>query len=427
MSEMARDRIWTRSYTFILVSVFGISLVTNMFNLGMTYYADLVHGGIELAGVSAGAFSMAGLASRPVAAWISNRFNCGKVMTLASLSIAVAAYAHCYASTIPLLAVFRVIHGFLFGIFSTAAGAATNTVLPRSRLSEGLGFYSVVSMLVPAVGPAIFLMIIEEGDLASFGGLFSLSFGVCIATAAVAFFGIPAIGAAGPLSKEKLFLREDGPSGNREVDRGVGGGAVADRASGGQLPKTYLGFEPRTLLPASLLCLFCMAYSSVNFYLPELAFEKDLGDISAVYLVFAGMSILCRFVVGGKAKGRVLDRYLYIGMVCLALSYAVVPLCPNAWCLCLVAVPLGVGMGLVAPFLNCYIVGRCSRQRPGSASAAYYAAYDVGYSIGAFAAGAIIAGVGYTVLYGLATAVCVVGLVLFRLLLAGKSLEDGVS
>ena len=74
----------------------------------------------------------------------------------------------------------------------------------------------------------------------------------------------------------------------------------------------------------------------------------------------------------------------------------------------------------MAPLLNYYIVCRCSVERPGSASAAYYAAYDIGYTVGAFLTGIVISTLGYTVLYVAAGVLAVVGTVAFKLFLAGR-------
>lgn len=415
----ASGQLWSRPYIVLLLAIFGVSLVTSMFNLGMTWYADLLNGGMELAGVSAGVFSLASMLSRPLAARVSNRFDNGRVMVATALLIAAATGLHRYAADIPALAAARAVHGVLFGVYSTAAGAGINRVLPRSRLSEGLGFFAVVSMLVPAVGPALFLALVSGDDLASFGSLFSCAAALCAIAAALVAWGIPVLGPRNALARRRGPVGDARSSG---AGAATGGGAAASAGAARSpeaLPRTWLGLEPRTLLPAGLLCLFCVAFSSVNFYLPLFAHDAGLGDVGPVYVVFAAMTLACRLLVGRRSDERGPDRYLTIGMACLALSYAAIPLCPAAWCLYLVAVPLGAGMGLVAPYLNYYIVRRCSPERPGSASAAYYLAYDVGYSVGSFACGAAIAAVGYGLLYLACAALCAVGLVLFRLTLAG--------
>ena len=427
-AAQAPGRLWSRPYVVLLLAIFGVSLVTSMFNLGMTWYADLLNGGMELAGVSAGVFSLASMLSRPLAARVSNRFDNGRVMVVAALLIAVATGLHRSVADIPALAAARAVHGVLFGVYSTAAGAGINRVLPRSRLSEGLGFFAVVSMLVPAVGPALFLALVSGDDLASFGGLFSCATALCAASAALVAWGVPIFGPPHALARRRGPVGggrdAGGPAGVGDAARGEGAAPAGAARGPKPLPRTWLGLEPRTLLPAGLLCLFCTAFSSVNFYLPLFAHDAGLGDVGPVYVVFAAMTLACRLLVGRRSDEHGPDRYLTAGMACLILSYAAIPLCPAAWCLYLVAVPLGAGMGLVAPFLNYYIVRRCSPERPGSASAAYYLAYDVGYTVGSFACGAVIAAVGYGPLYLACAALCAGGLALFRLTLAGG---DGAS
>ncbi len=407
-TDSGYEKLWTRPFAVILLATVTVTLVTNMFNLGMTYYADLIHGGMEFAGVSAGVFSLASFFSKPFAATIANKFDEGKIMVVTALLIAVAAYSHVFVDTIPWLVVARLIHGVLFGIYATAAGAAANAILPRSRLSEGLGFVSVTSMLVPAAGPTLFLAIVQEGDLSSFNGLFVISVIICVATALFVFFGMPVFGARDVLGKAKKNVAD-------KIEKEAGASYEPEKP----LPRTYFGFELKTLLPTALLCLFCTAFSSVNFFLPEYAFASDIGDIGPVYIIFASVSLACRFLVGKKSDARGPDRYICWGILCLALSYIAIPLCPSAVYLYIVAIPLGIGMGLVAPFLNYYIVRRCTTARPGSASAAYYAAYDIGFTIGAVSAGLVISSWGYTALYIACGVLCIGGFILFRLLLAG--------
>ncbi len=95
-----RARLWTRRFTVLVLATLGVCLVTNIYNLGMTYYADLLQGDIAYAGVSAGVFSLASLAAKPLAGSLSNRFDRVRLALGASLFIAVASLAHGLVSTI---------------------------------------------------------------------------------------------------------------------------------------------------------------------------------------------------------------------------------------------------------------------------------------------------------------------------------------
>ena len=406
-----RVRLWTRRFTVLVLATLGVCLVTNIYNLGMTYYADLLQGDIAYAGVSAGVFSLASLVAKPLAGGLSNRFDRVRLALGASFFIAAVSLAHGLVSTIGELAVVRALHGAAFALFATAAGAEVNATLPRERLSEGLGFYSVASALAPAIGPTMFLAMVEEGDLASFGGVFALSAGISVVAAALLLFGLRARSAA-PSASEGA---KHPPEGAGRV-RGAGG---AGRGKGGGWPLPACSREtPGMLLPAALLCLCAFAYAPVNFFLPEYAFHADLGNVGPFYLVFAACSVASRFLVGKRADAKGPQRYVTAGMVLVALSYAAIPLCPSVAALTVLAAPLGVGMGVVSPLLNVYIVRFCPPGRPGSASAAYYAAYDVGYVAGSFLTGLVIASWGYTVLFWGAACVVACALVAFLARLA---------
>ena len=105
-----RVRLWTRRFTVLVLATLGVCLVTNIYNLGMTYYADLLQGDIAYAGVSAGVFSLASLVAKPLAGGLSNRFDRVRLALGASFFIAAVSLAHGLVSTIGELAVVRALH-----------------------------------------------------------------------------------------------------------------------------------------------------------------------------------------------------------------------------------------------------------------------------------------------------------------------------
>lgn len=58
--------------------------------------------------------------------------------------------------------IFRVVHGFGFGISLTCATAISNEYVPKSRLSEGVGFTSSANTIANAIGPTIALEILGK-------------------------------------------------------------------------------------------------------------------------------------------------------------------------------------------------------------------------------------------------------------------------
>lgn len=62
-------------------------------------------------------------------------------------------------------------------------------------------------------------------------------------------------------------------------------------------------------------------------------------------------------------------------------------------------IDFGLAQGAVAPALNMMMFKRCSAQRRGTASAAFYSSIDLGLGIGSIVVGVIAAGFNYYVVY----------------------------
>ncbi len=409
---MTVEKLWSKKLVALILATTLVCLMVNMYNLGMTYYADLLKGDIAYAGISCGVFSLFALLSRPFAGNLSNRFDRRKVILVSTALIAAVTLLHGSVQSILALAFVRAVHGSLFSVFSTCSGAEVNAVLPRSRLSEGLGVYSISTAIVPAIGPSIFLAIVREGDIGSFEPLFFLATLLCLTGLLVVFLLWPKEGRQTcPLSGSI------GEEGSCFLDEGMEDCPDGESPSP-PLPNMVLGLEVPTLLPAAFLCLFAFAFSSVNFFLPEYAFAKGFGSMGLFYFIFAFVSVIIRPFVGKITDKRGPSAFLLAGMCCLCICYALIPLCPSEAELLILAVPFGLGMGSVAPLLNYCIVECCSVERPGCASAAFYAAYDTGYTLGSPAVGLMIAFMGFTNMYLVCSAITFVGAVLFWLMYA---------
>lgn len=409
--EVTVEKLWSKKLVALILATTLVCLMVNMYNLGMTYYADLLKGDIAYAGISCGVFSFSALLSRPFAGNLSNRFDRRKVILVSTALIAAVTLLHGLVQSILALAFVRAVHGSLFSVFSTCSGAEVNAILPRSRLSEGLGVYSISTAIVPAIGPSIFLTIVREGDIGSFDPLFLLATLLCLTGLLVVFLFWPKEEQACSLSDsvgEARFCFAD-----EETEM-----PYPSEPPSPSLPKMVLGFEVPTLLPAAFLCLFAFAFSSVNFFLPEYAFAKGFGNMGLFYFIFALVSVIIRPFVGKITDKRGPGAFLLAGMCCLCVCYALIPLCPSEAELLILAVPFGLGMGSVAPLLNYCIVERCSAERPGCASAAFYAAYDTGYTLGSPAVGLMIAFAGFTNMYLVCSAIAFAGAALFWLLYA---------
>ena len=55
----------------------------------------------------------------------------------------------------PLLIAFRILHGVAFAFSGTVNVTMIASLVPRSRLGEGVGYYGLVNIFATAIGPSL--------------------------------------------------------------------------------------------------------------------------------------------------------------------------------------------------------------------------------------------------------------------------------
>ncbi|RYD03054.1 hypothetical protein N752_21830 [Desulforamulus aquiferis] len=91
-----------------------------------------------------------------------------------------------FVTSLTLLFVLRVVHGFTWGFTTTGAGTVASDIVPAARRGEGMGYYGLSNTLAMAAGPALGIIILNH---AGFDSLFIAGFVVAL-IGLLALFGI---------------------------------------------------------------------------------------------------------------------------------------------------------------------------------------------------------------------------------------------
>ena len=67
-------------------------------------------------------------------------------------------------NSLSLLLLIRFIHGFSFGIATTATGTIAADIIPAVRRGEGMGYFATSTNLAMAIGPFLGLMIAQRRE-----------------------------------------------------------------------------------------------------------------------------------------------------------------------------------------------------------------------------------------------------------------------
>jgi predicted MFS family arabinose efflux permease len=277
------------------------------------------------------------------------------------------------AASLPALLLLSVVRGIGFAIVVVTVGAIAATAIPAQRRGEGLGVLGVVAML-PAVG--------------------ALPLGVWLA-AAMGYAAVFAIGGGAALLAVMPVLRL--PEGRSENQSHSGLSTCLRR--------------PELRRPLVMFATTAVAGGVVIAFLP-----------SAVTAVVAVPALFVQNIAATAARwlaGRRIDRHGSNGMLAPAVLICAVGMGSAAFTSTPLAVlagmaAFGAGFGLAQAATLNTMLARVPASQYGAVSAAWNAAYDLGWGAGAIGIGMVAATAGYPAAFAVAAVLVLAALPLDR-------------
>jgi MFS family permease len=107
------------------------------------------------AGLVTGAAALTALLVRPFAGWATDTWRRRPVVLLGCASYTVASAIYLVATSVPMLALGRVAHGFALSNYTTAANTYISDIAPPKRRADGIGFFAATADIGMISGPAI--------------------------------------------------------------------------------------------------------------------------------------------------------------------------------------------------------------------------------------------------------------------------------
>ncbi|MGM9921886.1 MAG: MFS transporter, partial [Bhargavaea sp.] len=160
---MQKHQLWTKD--FIFASLINFFLIIVMYLLMVTigpFAADRFGADAGTAGLVSGSYIIGALMARFIAGPLVEKVGNKKVLIAGTLLYVISGATYFLAFNLPLLLLIRFIHGMGMGIGSTATGSIVARVLPPDRRGEGIGYYSLSSVLGAALGPFLGILLAKH-------------------------------------------------------------------------------------------------------------------------------------------------------------------------------------------------------------------------------------------------------------------------
>ena len=387
---MEKERLVTPSFCAILAAnfllYFGFWLLTPILPF---YLSEVFHTSHTAIGVILSCYTISSLCIRPFSGYILDTFARKPLYLLAYFIFTLIFAGYMTATALTLFIIFRIVHGFSFGMVTVGGNTLVIDIMPSSRRGEGLGCCGLTNNLGMSIGPMFGLFLHSGG--ASYTTIFSYALGSCVIGFIAAWtvrtpYKAPVKRA--PISLDRFILLKGLPA----------------------------GF---TLLLLSIP--YGMTTNYVAMYAQEIGITAETGFFFTLMAV--GMAVSRLF------SGRLVDKGLVTKVIAAGLY--LVSGCYFALTACgwlvnwnlelttgiffLISLLLGIGFATPFPAYNPLFLNFAPNSQRGTATSTYLTSWDVGLGIGMLTGGYLAEIATLKIAYLFGASLTVVSLLYFHL------------
>lgn len=358
--------VWSKNLILAMLSSLCVGIAGQLLNPTLPVYVVEIGIPETLAGTMLTAFALGALLFRPISGMLVDRIGRKKMVMIGAVVILCSYVCYLLTSTYYAMMAIRVLQGIGFCLTSTGLGTIASDVIPRDKITEGIGYYALAGAVSMTVGPAIGFFLKDSMGMTSIfitGLVLSV---VCMFAA----FNIT--------YQEKLIKVEKGEK--LEI-------------------KLY---EKNSLLPAAMIFTVTVAQTALTTYLALYARSIGIGSVGSFFLLNSFGTISAR-VFAGRITNRIGEQKFLIAAVTLtACCMLAVGMVRSYSMLCLIAVVYGFGYGVLYPVTNAMSIKNARPENRGAANATYSASFDFGSILGGMIWGFVAAVTGYSIMYTIA-------------------------
>ncbi|WP_347941916.1 MFS transporter [Peribacillus simplex] len=348
---MKNQRIFNKSFLFLFTSnllVFiGFEILLPILPAYMlSMNASSIHVGLVTTLLTIGAVLI-----RPFVGYylIDNQRKSLAICASAALMIITMLYP--FLNIIWLLLLLRLFHGVAWGVSTTANSTIVVDLIPKTRLGEGIGYFSISTTVGAIIAPSIGILIYD-----------SFSFDILIWSSVV--LSLLAVIALQFVYSPTIEKREKKPF--RLLD---------------------MIFEKDVWFQALLTVITTLGFGAIITFVVLFGKQKELDHIFLFFLINATVATLLRPFTGKwydkKGPWSIIIMSAVLGFLSLfILSYAT-----NDLQLIIAAILFGAGYGTVMPCLQTWTVQNVREEKRGAANATFFSSFDVGVGISSFVLG----------------------------------------
>ncbi|WJE15503.1 MFS transporter [Halobacillus sp. ACCC02827] len=380
---MEKEPLWTKNFLTVCASNFFLFLVFYLMFVTMPLYAmDGLHVGEGEAGLVITIFLIAAILIRPLTGhWVETIGR--RRIALTALSIfGVSAVLYLLTDAFTAVLAIRFLQGIGFGMGTTVLGAMAADVIPVQRKGEGMGYFAMSMNIAMVIGPFLGLFLVKNTG-------FRFMFLTCLV------FAFAALVTA-------LFI------------------TISEERSGSMqrsfVPKVSGLFEV-TVIPIALTgAVMALAYSGVLSFVSVYAKGLGLETYATFFFVVYAVVLLLSRPFTGKWFDQHGENVIVIPAIAVfGIGMILLSIADSGLLLLISGGLIGLGWGTIVPSFQTIALKKVP-ERPGAATATFFAIFDTGMGVGSYVVGAVASGIGFSSLYFNSSFLVFAGIIIYMVL-----------
>lgn len=391
---MEEQKLWTKD--FIIISIINFILMLAMYLLIVTiapFAVEQYGASTSMAGLVSGIFIIGTLIARIFSGGLINKIGSKRLLFIGLIVSAIATAFYFGSTNLPLLLANRLFHGIGLGIASTATGTMIAQVIPASRRGEGIGYFSMSTVMATAIGPFFGIFMTQHYP-------FHMLFVLCLVLSVATLIMFPTV--------------------NETVK------PVLDKQIAAKQRISLSNFVEKKTLPISIITLFiALAYSGVLSFISFYAKEINLVQVASFFfLVYAVVVLLSRPFTGKLLDSKGAKFVVIPSLLLFAFGMVILSQAHSGFMLLAAGAIIGLGFGNFQSCAQAIALKGISVERLGIATSTFYIFLDSGFGFGPYFLGVVIPSLGYRGMYEVLTIVIVLALVAFVYLFRERKILD---
>jgi len=371
-NDLVKEKIFTPGFLQLTAALLlGIISMTSLLAT-LPLYLQTIGGDEASAGIANSIFILFAVLPRPLIGKYIDQLGRKHFLLAGMLVFSLSAFFYPFMESLNAIYLTRAAQGMGWGAFFVSCYALASDIIPVSRRTEALGYFSSAPPLGMALGPLIGETVLRY---ANFHYAFLASGLLAAAALVMTAFVKEAAWTKREDSKLELFSRH-------------------------------------ALLPSLNIFFIAITVGAVITYIPLMGEAREIINIG-IFFTFYGIIVVALRPLGG----RMADRYGYFSillpsLLCLCASMVFLSISYNLYTLIFSAVLFGAGLSMTFPVLMSWCLDITPLQARGKALSTFTSAIDLGIGTGSLGLGFVLVRTNYTAIYLLSAAVVVLSLFL---------------